>query len=467
MMSLGKLGKYSLLERLGEGGMGEVYRAATEGPSGFRRELAIKQMRQSLSTDERLKELFLAEARALAELRHRNIVQVFEFDVAQGRPYLVMELLHGVSLSQFLKAPLPIEGVCFVGAELADALSAVHKSGRANGQGGMVHGDLSPSNVMACEDGAVKLLDFGLATHEQSNQTSGPRAGKLPYLAPELLAGAPLDALTDVYAVGVTLYELICGARLFPSGSPQEIASKIARADYPKLAAVRPEIPDEVREQIERCLSRERSDRPQSASQLAKALHRCHARFGAAELARFVRQAQGGPSIHEPTGTLPRREIDQVIARGELATHGPQTASALPEKLGVPSAPLPALVPERRWPILLAMIGLLALGAAVPLIWFRQGPPLPAAPLVQPAVAAPILPAEATVTVLPTEPVAPEAPEVRSSDSNEPTSPSTKAKRPGKKKISRPARAVTTARPPEPPQEPDRLSPGLIVPIGR
>ncbi len=358
-MSLGTLGKYTLLDRLGEGGMGEVYRAASEGHSGFRRELAIKQMRQLLTGDARLTELFLAEARSLAELRHRNIVQVFEFDVANGRPYLVMELLHGVNLAPFIAAVrLPVEGVCFVGAELADALAAVHKTGRAGGQGGMVHGDLSPSNVMACVDGAVKLLDFGLATHEQADAATGPQAGKLPYLAPELLAGARCDALTDVYAVGVTLYELLMGARLFARGlEPRELSARIARADYPPLRA---ELPERVRAVVGRCLSRERAVRP-NASQLAKILHGCHPRFGATELARFVRQAQGGPSALEPTGTVTRDALAAAVP-----ADGPLTASALP--LATPERPeLPSTAKlmegrlgPRGWQAGLAMAAVLA-----------------------------------------------------------------------------------------------------------
>ena len=419
-MSLGMLGKYTLLERLGEGGMGEVFRAASEGHSGFRRELAIKQLRAMLSGDLHHKELFLAEARSLAELRHRNIVQVFEFDIADGRPYLVMELLHGVSLAPFItQARLPVEGVCFVGAELADALAAVHKTGRASGQGGMVHGDLSPSNVMACVDGAVKLLDFGLATHELAPRGVGPKAGKLPYLAPELLAGNDCDALTDVYAVGVTLYELLTGARLFPGA--EGVAARIARADYLPLGSVRPELPAEVRALVERCLSRERSDRP-SAAHLAKALHKCHVGFGASELARFVRQAQGGASALEPTGTVP-----QVVQVSVPTVDGPPTASAT------------ALAGSRFrwWPIAVAVA---VAGMAVAVL---AGSSLRSSQKV--VVAAPMLATPAAPVV--TEPAAPD-PVVA------PPEPVRAAKRPPKKKVSKaPA--------------PDRLAPGFIAEPGK
>ncbi len=426
-MSLGTVGKYTLLERLGEGGMGEVYRAATEGHSGFRRELAIKQMRRRLTGDVRLTELFLAEARSLAELRHRNIVQVFEFDVANGRPYLVMELLHGVSLAPFIKrVPLPVEGVCFVGAELSDALAAVHKTGRAGGQGGMVHGDLSPSNVMACVDGAVKLLDFGLATHEQAAGGTGPQAGKLPYLAPEVLAGSRCDALTDVYAVGVTLYELLMGERLFASSlPPEEVAARIARADYTKLRA---DLPAEVRAVVERCLSRERAHRP-SAAQLAKALHGCQAAFGATELARFVRQAQGGPSALEPTGTVSRAAV--VAVHGE----GPLTASALPL----------AAMPRVRRSGLRWGLGLVAVMAFVAIaISLRPSPP--AVVVAVPVEAPPIEPARLEAPPpLPVVPLPEPAPIV--------------AKK--KRRATVPAKAPKAVKAAPPP--PDRLAPGFIA----
>lgn len=441
-MSLGTLGKYTLLERLGEGGMGEVFRAASEGHSGFRRELAIKQMRQLLTGDPRLTDLFLAEARSLAELRHRNIVQVFEFDVANGRPYLVMELLHGVSLAPFIfLAPLPAEGVGFVGAELCDALAAVHKTGRANGQRGMVHGDLSPSNVMACVDGAVKLLDFGLATHEQAEAANGSQAGKLPYLAPELLAGAPRDALTDVYAVGVTLYELLKGARLFPSGlEPRELAARIARADYPPLRA---ELPEEIRAVVTRCLSRDRGNRP-SASQLAKTLHGCHAGFGATELARFVRQAQGGPSALEPTGTLSRAAIRPALA----AEEGPVTVSALPPGGG---ADVPSIAPAARrgWSAGLAAVGVI-LAAATIAFALR---PAPVAIRPDPPVSAPPV---AKVEQPRFEPVRVEAPVAVPPEPAPPP-----AKVPKKRKPARVSKS--TNKPPQQESAAERLAPGFIA----
>lgn len=433
-MSLGTVGKYVLLERLGEGGMGQVFRAAADGPAGFRRELAIKQMREPLVGDERLRELFLAEARTLAELRHRNVVQVFDFDVDAGRPYLVMELLRGVPLSSLIDgAPLPPEGVALVGAELADALAAVHSTGRVNGEGGLVHGDLSPSNVMACDDGAVKLLDFGLARRSHAEPLAGPRAGKLPYLAPELLAGASPDAKTDLYAVGVALHELLSGRRLFRDEAPQVLAQRITRGEVPPL----PEhVPAALRDVVLHCLARDRGARIQSARQLAKALHALHPGFGASELARHVRAAQGGPGVHEPTGTVPRAAMQpKVGAPGE-----PRTASAV-------LSPAPA-APKKRRPVLAiagALVALL-LGGTVAL-WPKTPQPEPQPPPASPpAMPPPVV--EATPEPAP--------PAVEPTTTPEPPKPApaiAKKRRPPKKR-------------PEPKPVQDRLAPGFIADPG-
>ncbi|MBX7101777.1 MAG: protein kinase, partial [Myxococcaceae bacterium] len=351
-MGATKLGKYTLVSPLGAGGMGEVFLAAVDGPHGFRREVAIKVMRSAGKTAQR-EALFLSEARTLAELRHRNIVQVFDFDVHEGQPYLVMELLHGASLAALIDgAPLGPAGVAYVGAELAEALAAVHAVGRGEGQGSLVHGDLSPSNVLACSDGALKLLDFGLARRERQDTGAGERAGKLPYLAPELFAGAEPDALTDLYAVGVTLHELLTGERLFRDGDPEAVMQLVTRGLTRPLSEQVPSAPEGLAQLIERCLSRDRGTRPQSARSLARELRAFHEGFGPAELARAVKRTSGAPGAFEPSTMM-----GSAVSRAAPSSGEPFTRSQVEP---APLAPARRQSSAPRWAF--------AAGAAVVLV---------------------------------------------------------------------------------------------------
>ena len=216
-------GKYRLVELLGRGGMAEVWRAQTEGPGGFTRTVVIKRILGAYARDARFVDLFFREARVSARLHHANVAQVFDFGEVGGEWFLAMEYLDGRDLGGLiatLNGPLPVGLGAFVVRELCRALAYVHSASDDDGAPlGLVHRDVSLSNVMLCFDGAVKLLDFGVAkaVNVMTVGIATPQTlvGKPSYMAPELLAGRRIDHRADVYGAGIVLYEALTGRRLF------------------------------------------------------------------------------------------------------------------------------------------------------------------------------------------------------------------------------------------------------------
>ncbi len=216
-------GKYRLLEPLASGGMAEVWRAEVAGPGGFSKEVALKLVRADLAADAELARLFVQEARLASRLGHANVVQVFEFDTAEGRPYLAMELVRGRTLRQLTDRcretgqPLGVARAVHVAAEVARALAHAHGLAEGGRPLGIVHRDVSPQNVLLSYEGEVKLADFGIARALGAAERTAPGAlqGKVAYMAPEQALGEEVDGRADLFALGVVLWELLAGRRLF------------------------------------------------------------------------------------------------------------------------------------------------------------------------------------------------------------------------------------------------------------
>jgi serine/threonine protein kinase/tetratricopeptide (TPR) repeat protein len=265
------LAHYTILEKIGEGGMGEVYRARD---ARLGRDVALKLLPQTLdATPDRLGR-FEREARTVAGLNHPNIVTVFSFEEAEGRRFLTMELVEGRSLDRLL-APkgLPLARVLEVALPLADALVAAHEKG-------VVHRDLKPGNVMVTADGRVKVLDFGLAklarpdgdpelsqaaTMESPISKAGQLLGTVPYMAPEQVRGEAVDARSDLFALGIILYELAAGSRPFTGHSNADISSAILRDAPLPLSRVRPDLSGDLGRVVGRCLEKDPDRRFQTA----------------------------------------------------------------------------------------------------------------------------------------------------------------------------------------------------------
>jgi len=267
-----RLGPYEVVELIGAGGMGEVYRARD---TRLGREVAIKVLPAQVSQDAAALARFDREARAVAALSHPHIAALFDIGETDGTHYLVMELLEGETLAKRLRrGALPEKEALRIGAEIAEALGAAH--GR-----GVVHRDVKPANVMVTRSG-VKLLDFGLArllrqassigesTEASTGLGEGVLAGTLPYMAPEQLEGREADARTDVWALGCVLFEMLTGRRAFEGDSQAKVIAAIEAAPAPSMPS--PIASPAVARVVGQCLQKDPEDRWQSVRDLARRL---------------------------------------------------------------------------------------------------------------------------------------------------------------------------------------------------
>jgi serine/threonine-protein kinase len=217
------IGPYQLVRRLGRGGMAEVHLAIASGASGFERRVAIKRLAPELAGDPTLERALIREATLAGTLHHRNLVAVLGLGVHDGSYYIVMEYVDGGDLARWLDGPLPEPLALHVVHELALGLGHLHAATAASGLPlGIVHRDVGPANVLVSTTGDVKLGDFGIAkpTALADVTIAGTRKGRYAYMCPEQLAGDPVTAAADQFGLGVTLVELVAGARPFTGENP-------------------------------------------------------------------------------------------------------------------------------------------------------------------------------------------------------------------------------------------------------
>ena len=265
------LGRYRLLERIGEGGMGEVWKAHD---ANLDRVVAVKMLLRGALGDATTRERFRHEARVLSRLSHPGLATVFDFDAQDGYDFLVMEYVPGGTLeSRLATGLLPVETVLRLGAALADALENAHRHG-------VLHRDLKPGNVMLTDDGEPKILDFGLAVLLSGGKAtgrmtqSGAIVGSLPYMAPEQLFGEADDTRTDVYALGAVLFEMVTGQRPFVKERPEALMFAIINNAPPTARSIRPDAPAELDRLLGECLHKDPARRPATAAAVGDALRR-------------------------------------------------------------------------------------------------------------------------------------------------------------------------------------------------
>jgi serine/threonine protein kinase/tetratricopeptide (TPR) repeat protein len=263
------LGRYRIVERIGEGGMGEVWKAHDDK---LDRDVAIKVLLRSMLDDETKRERFRREALALSRLSHPGVATIFDFDAQSGCDFLVMEYVAGGTLeSRLATGPLLLDRVLTLGAAIADALDNAHRHG-------ILHRDLKPGNVVLTADGHPKILDFGLAVLLSGGIAGGRMTqpgmivGSLPYMAPEQLFGEADDARTDVYALGVMLFEMTTGKRPFVKERPESLMFAIINTAAPSVRSLRPDAPDALDRLVAECLRKEPSQRPASAAVVSQTL---------------------------------------------------------------------------------------------------------------------------------------------------------------------------------------------------
>jgi serine/threonine-protein kinase len=274
-----RIGPYRIVRKLGQGGMAQVFLAVAFGASGFEKRVAIKQLLPELEHSSELVRALIEEARLGAQLAHRNLVQVHHLGVADGRYYVVMDFVDGQDLATLARrGPPPPELALLVGEELARALDYVHRVGDDAGRPlGLVHRDVSPSNVLISRAGEVRLGDFGVAkaTLLADITRGNVRKGKYAYMSPEQVSGDSLTSASDQFSLGVTLYELLAGHRPFDGEGPHDTMERVSRAEPPDAEP----LPPTVRALVLRCLAKDPAARFPSAEDLRRALAQARRSF--------------------------------------------------------------------------------------------------------------------------------------------------------------------------------------------
>jgi serine/threonine-protein kinase len=352
---------YRLGELLGAGGLGEVFRAARFGERGFERTVALKRIRPELAQHEHIVQMFIREALVLCRLMHPNIVsaQGFERD-GNGELFLVMEYVDGVDLDKLLESgALPHAVVIFIVAEILSGLEHAHHLPPDQDALGVVHRDISPHNVLLSWEGAVKLADFGLAKLRRARFASASSlelAGKVAFMSPEQAAGQPLDDRSDLFSVGVMLWEMLTGERLFARDDEEAIETKWrVLTDWIVRPGVHRPIAPDLEAVVMRLLDRDVGQRFQSAAAARDALMRCE---DASKLARF--------------------ELERVLARRfpeALARRAAPSTSTFALDQGRCRASAPRRAARRWWTVLLvvaSLLGAVGIGALVGVVSTRM-----------------------------------------------------------------------------------------------
>lgn len=272
--------KYELLEPVGEGGMAKVWRGVTHGAAGFTCPVAVKRVLPNLAADASFVAMFVEEARVVSELQHPNIVQIHDFDQDEdGRYFIVMEWIDGVDLQawidHFKGAKTPWHLVGAVGVEILRGLSCAHD--RVDGAGRpapIIHRDVNPANVLMSTMGIVKLADFGLARAADRAAMTAPGIvkGKLSYLAPELVKRQQATPRSDLFGVGITLWEALASRPLFGGGDAIDVLKRIAAHQVPSIRDLRPDLPAAFAEVVHTALAQNPADRFESADEMSRAL---------------------------------------------------------------------------------------------------------------------------------------------------------------------------------------------------
>ena len=379
-------GRYELHEQLGHGGMGIVYRAHD---TVLQRVVALKLVGASYVDDPDMRERFFREARAAAQLTHKNIVTVYDLGEYEGRPYLAMEYLAGEDLQRRLSRPdkMSLARRMEIATEFCAGVEHAHEHG-------IVHRDLKPANIFLAENGAVKILDFGLARPMGSQLTqSNMLMGTINYMAPEQVRGERADQRSDIFSLGVVLYELFGGRRAFEGDSVASTLYKILEDVPQPLPSLDSEIPSSLWAVVERALAKNREDRYQHVSAVMGDLR---------QVANPAPLSVSG----SPAATVAPTMRPETVAR----------PASVPPQASVGPMPAPAgPPPKRRLAIIVGGVGILVLAAATT-AWVMTHrarpaePPSSAAVQPSPAQPAPPIPAPpATVTPVPPSASAPAA----------------------------------------------------------
>ncbi|MFH0800256.1 MAG: serine/threonine-protein kinase [Pseudomonadota bacterium] len=380
-----RFGRYTLVEKIANGGTAEVYRALLTADEGFSKTVAVKRLLPSWGGDGEIERMLIDEARALTHLQHQSIAQVFELGRSEGIPFLAMEFVDGIDCARLLLdlmrdgSPLPTAHALYIIGQVLTALEFAHRTADADGRPlCIVHRDISPSNILLSWNGEVKVTDFGIAKglHRTRETAVGTLKGKYAYMAPEQARGEAVDARADLFACGIVLYELLSARRLFDASSDLEVLEKVKCASIPEevLRGFSPEL----RTVLILSLAPEADRRYQSAQEMLSDVQRFAISRGeigsSLDLAAYLRERfpiegrapraeahalkeepgtkvmgciaekvrwRGAARILRAAGTAIFLSASVLLQPAPLSSHGQEVAAAAPEPAPILAAPVP------------------------------------------------------------------------------------------------------------------------------
>ncbi|MBI1944444.1 MAG: serine/threonine protein kinase [Deltaproteobacteria bacterium] len=395
-------GRYQIIRRLAVGGMGEVFLARQSGVAGFDRLVILKSLLPDLASQEDFVNQFLDEARVAATLNHPNIVSIYEVGLWNGTYFIAMEYIRGDNLSRLARASerakrrMTVDVAAFIIHDAAQALDHAHKACDLHGAPlHIVHRDVSPQNIMVRTDGVTKVVDFGIAkaANRSSRTATGLLKGKVQYMAPEQVMGGTVDGRTDQFALGVVLWELVAGRKLFSGGNDIEVLRAVLHAPMPTLLEVEPSCPHELSRIVARMIARDAGVRyatlAEAAAELKAFLDVRGMKNAQQATAAFVADTLGDEISAKTVDLTPSSANNFVItlSSSEKPPTAPtvQTSRGGVAKVGVAAGAAVAV--------------LLALGAAALLFLPEERPPERVQERAAPKIAVDAQPAGAAVTV--------------------------------------------------------------------
>ena len=358
-----QFGKYLLLEKIGSGGMAEIFKAVVRGAEDFQKVVVIKRILLGYSRDPSFVKMFVDEARITAPLQHANIVSIYEFDQVEGQYYLAMELVHGRDLQRVMARAnkvgrtLTPELAVHIVSEVCKALWYAYNARDPYGNPlQIIHRDVSPSNVLVSFDGEVKVTDFGVAKAATSSgdQGGGVLKGKLGYMSPEQVMGRDVDHRSDIFSLGVILFETLTLKRMFLGRTDLQTLINVRDADVEKRLARHPEIEAGLADILRKVLAKDREKRYRNAQDflgdLQDWLYARNHRVGSAQLASFIRDLFPEESeqellpleVEEVTEGTRQALLDQ--ANESTPVSGASEPTPMPPRMATP-APLRPLTP--------------------------------------------------------------------------------------------------------------------------
>jgi predicted Ser/Thr protein kinase len=339
--------RYRVVRRLDSGGMAEVFVGMATSIKGFDKVVAIKRVLPNLTRNRKFVRMFLDEARLSLLLNHTNVVQVFDLGQADGTYFIVMEYIDGVNLKALLETTdqagsrIGVAQAVFIASEVCKGLSYAHGLKDQSDQPlGIVHRDISPPNILLSEQGEVKIADFGLAKARSQVEHTDPGfvKGKFGYLSPEAAYGEAIDPRTDIFAVGIVLWEMLAGRRLFQGQTDLKTLDLVRKARIPELTLFNADVPPDLETIIYKALARDKSARYQRSDELGNDLTQFLFDHGlkvsSFDIGLIVKEAKGGKApapvavaraAHEAFDEIIQQEISHFISEAELQSVGQAT----------------------------------------------------------------------------------------------------------------------------------------------